>query len=96
MALKIVFKSRLHLTPSGVSPDGAVFPFECLKSYDLEKGEIVLRDDFEVWIECGKDNDVFMFESPASGTTKIFVHKSLIKEIWNLENNTRLYPEQTA
>lgn len=93
--LKVVFTGPLHRTQSGLSPDGAVFPFECLKSYDLEKGELVLRSDFEVWIDCAS-KEYFLFEPQAPGTARIYVHKKLIKEIWNLKNNVQLYPEQTA
>ncbi|MBI4991998.1 MAG: hypothetical protein HZB99_02165 [Candidatus Harrisonbacteria bacterium] len=91
--LEVVFTEQLHMTPHGVSPGGAVFDLGDLDSWDLKNNLIVLRPDFEVWINCSISNDIFLFKSPAPRTPEIYVHKSLIKRIRNLENDVQLYPE---
>lgn len=92
--LEVGFTEQLHMTPHGVSPGGAVFDLSYLQRWDLKKNTIVLCSDFEVWVRCDVSNDLFCFESPAPGTPKMYVHKSLVKTIRNLKNNVQLYPEQ--
>jgi len=87
--LLIVFIKNLYKIGDGVSPGGAVFPFEILDGYDVAQGMIFLAKDYEVWQKFG--SDVFVFRSSAKGRPEMFVHKKKIFYIWDLSKNSVLY-----
>ena len=89
--LEVVFHKPLHKIGSGISPGGAVFPFEYLQTYDLEKGIVVLRGDYGAFKSLS--DQVIVFQSDAPNTPQIWAHTKLIASIKDLNSNTILFPK---
>jgi hypothetical protein len=90
--LEITFTESLHRTPSGVSPGGAIFPFEVVQTFDLQKGTVVLRPDYHALVQLG--DDLVIFQSEAPHTMKMYVSSSIIASIKDLSKNKVLYPKE--
>lgn len=88
--LEITFTDELMKWPWGVTPGGAVFPFEYLQSHDMENNVVTLRADYKAVIPL--DDEVVIFQSEAPNTARMYVHKNKIASIKDLAKNKVLYP----
>jgi hypothetical protein len=59
--LEVTFTDQLMRGPAWVTPGGAVFHFEYLQSFNLEKNTVTLRTDYKALIPL--DDDVVVFQS---------------------------------
>ena len=85
--LEIIFSSPLSTHFSGVSPEGAVFPYECIQQWDRITKTIVLQPDFAVNLK-----NCLEFRSPAPGRPRMLVHPEMIVSIKELATGEVLYP----
>ncbi len=87
--LEVIFIRHLHKNLNGLSPGGAIFPFECLAGYDMKNGKIVLTEDYEVWKNL--NSNTFFFRSADKNRPMMFVHKRMLVSIRDLSSDKVLY-----
>ena len=93
--LQVVFHKPLHETPSGVSPDSAVFPFEYLQAYDLEKRNSYTARRLYVF-QSLNEKEVILFQSDAPNTIQIWTHSKMIARIKDLTTDRIIFPKSAT
>lgn len=93
--LEVVFNEPLRkvnysgLNFGGLSPGGVIFPLECLEGFDVDKGIVILADDYGVWQNL--DSGRFMFKGDGLRPT-FFISKNRVVSIRILPSGRFLYP----
>lgn len=84
--VEIIFSEPLLETPSGISPGGAVFLHQFVKRYDLEKGTLVLRDDYDVFQNL-TDKNRLLFRGAAPDAVEFHVAGNIVRSIRDMASN---------
>ena len=67
-----------------------IFPFSCLKGFDVDKGWLILADDYQVWQNL--DSGVLMFRSSDLLRPPFFICKQWVASIKVLPSGKFLFP----
>jgi hypothetical protein len=88
-ALEIVFREPLCKVGGGISPGGAIFPFEVITSYDPDKNMLVLREDYRALLDL--QSETLFFRSDVPRTPVMCVREDKVLEIRELGSDKPLY-----